>query len=373
MYTIRLCPQQSIECMKNSGPDILTLRRKLRTFYRKHARDLPWRRDQDPYRVWISEIMCQQTQVETVRPRFIEFIRQFPSVRHLASANVSEVCEAWAGLGYYTRARNLHRAATIIIKNGNVPTSFQTLLSLPGIGRYTAGAIASICAHAPTPVVDGNVIRVYTRLMAHEELSNSSTLRNDVWAWATEYARGKSPGELNQAIMEFGALVCTPKAPRCGECTLKKSCRAFAQGRVEKYPRRPPKKTRPLLHIAFALVETESGLWLQQRPTEGLWAGLWEPPSSMGPNCKTDLQTQIGPKLKSPVAQVEHLLTHRRVVADIYRVQPQPRLLAKLQKNGGRFFSAPQSAPLSSLARKVLEHAQLPYARAKQAKDISLI
>src|SRR5512140_1417330 len=198
------------------------LRAALLAFYRRHRRDLPWRRTTDPYAVWVSEIMLQQTQVETVRPRFSAFIRRFPDVETLAGTPEASVCEAWAGLGYYRRARHLHRAARVVVgeHGGKIPTSFADLRRLPGIGDYTAAAIASIAFGERVPAVDGNLVRVLARVFALPGRVGDPALVRAVRAHAQALVDCARPGDVNQALMDVGAMVCRPAAPACASCPL---------------------------------------------------------------------------------------------------------------------------------------------------------
>lgn len=325
-------------------------------WYRHGHRDLPWRRTRDPYRVWISEIMCQQTQVDTVAPRYERFVERFPTVRDLAAVREEEVCEEWAGLGYYSRARNLHRAARLVVAelDGHMPGSAAELRRLPGIGRYTAGAIASIAHGERAAVVDGNVGRVLSRMFELAEVPTSPAGQKQLWSIAERLVPAEHPGDFNQALMELGATVCTPRAPRCLICPARAWCGAHREGTVERYPTPKPRAKRKELRVAFAWVEPDDGgLWLSQRGLEGLWAGLWELPSAETP---TALATLLGlRRLAKPLARVEHTLSHRDVIATVYAARP-PRS----PPSGWRVYRDPLSAPLSALARKAIEAVGLP-------------
>ena len=225
------------------------IRRRLLAYYDGGHRDLPWRTTRDPYRIWLSEIMLQQTRVETVEPRYRRFLERFPTVDALAAASAEEVCEEWAGLGYYSRARNLHSAARQVVEEhgGRLPAGATELRRLPGIGRYTAGAISSIAYGLPEPVVDGNVARVLSRLDAVSAPASSAAGSAHLWALAGTLARGPRAGDVNQALMELGATVCTPRAPRCESCPLRSGCVARAQGSAES------SFTSPRVLLAFLL------------------------------------------------------------------------------------------------------------------------
>ena len=321
----------------------MSARSELLAFYRKHRRDLPWRRTRDPYAIWVSEIMLQQTQVDTVVPRYHKFLAEFPTVQALAAATEIQVCEAWAGLGYYRRARHLHQAARQVVQahGGALPQDVAALRRLAGIGRYTAGAVASIAFGMAVPLVDGNVERVLSRLHA---LSAPPT--QTLWALAEELVHGPHPGDLNQALMELGATVCTPRAPRCDACPWKARCRGRANPLA--YPAPRVRAERAVLRVAFAWLASPEGVWLMRRPLDGLWAGLWELPSA---GDKKTLAARYG-ALAGPLATVRHDLTHRRVLARLY----QPRALPPLvQTDGFMPYRDPTTAPLSGLARKMID------------------
>jgi A/G-specific adenine glycosylase len=322
-------------------------------WYDAHGRDLPWRCHPEAYRIWIAEIMAQQTRIETVVPRYHEFLTEFPDVRALAAAPVTRVCEAWAGLGYYRRARNLHAAAVQVVSQhgGELPREVELLRSLPGIGRYTAGAIASTAFGVEAPVVDGNVVRVLSRVHAFGEPPSAAPAQRQLWAWAAELVRGERPGDLNQALMELGALVCLPRSPRCDACPLASFCAARRRGSPEQFPCKPRPAVRKQLDVAFAWLPSGSGVWLEQRPVDGLWAGLWEPPSASGRRAKARLRERLGVELGRPLATVSHQLSHRDITARLYGAERAPRWRGNDHR---RRFVQPLDAPLSALARKAL-------------------
>ncbi len=233
-----------------------SLRRSILAWYAREKRDLPWRRTRDPYAIWVSEIMLQQTRVDTVVPFYERFLRRFPDVKSLARAREPAVLAAWSGLGYYRRARNLHAAARLITREhgGRIPRTRETLLALPGIGGYTASAIASIAFGSPEAAVDGNVIRVLARIAGLKGRRDSVALRRHVGAWAESLARGPRPGDWTQALMELGATVCLPRDPFCGGCPAARFCVARASGDPGRYPEalpaRAPRAERRLLLLA---------------------------------------------------------------------------------------------------------------------------
>lgn len=233
----------------------MTLQRALLAWYRRNRRDLPWRKDVSPYRTWVSEIMLQQTTVAAVLPYYERFLARFPDAAALADAPEEEVLKHWAGLGYYSRARNLHAAAKRIKAEG-FPTTYEGVLDLPGVGRYTAGAICSIALGLPAPLVDGNVSRVFSRLF----------MENDVkahWRLAAELVDPAAPGDWNQALMELGATVCAPAAPRCEACPLTAFCAARKAGRVSEFP--APAKRKAFVELAWTL------LWIEKDGKALLW------------------------------------------------------------------------------------------------------
>src|SRR5688572_12350954 len=254
------------------------IRRALLRWYDDNRRDLPWRRDRDPYRVWVSEVMLQQTRVGTVAPYYERWLNLFPSVRALADAPDEEVLAAWAGLGYYRRARALHQAARVVRDRyaGQLPEGDEELRALPGVGAYTAGAIASIAFGRAAPAVDVNARRVLSRLFDLER-PRPTTLERI----ATALVAPERPGEFNQALMELGATVCTPRSPACGACPLVRWCLARERGTVAHRPARRPHARVPAYRIGTAVIVRRSRVLLARRPVEGLLGGMWEFPGAM--------------------------------------------------------------------------------------------
>ena len=297
--------------------------------------------------------MLQQTRVPTVVERYPVFLREFPCVEALAAAGPGRVCEAWAGLGYYTRALNLHRAAVTIMAEhaGRLPSTAAELTGLAGIGRYTAGAVASIAYGEQVPVVDGNVVRVLCRVFAIGSAPDKNSTKSRLWALAEQLVRGEGPGDFNQAIMEHGALVCTPLGPRCPACPIRAECAACARGDPTRWPAKTKAPTVKRLDVAFVYLRDGRGVWLTRRPLSGLWAGLWELPSAQGPHARAELSARLRLQLGRPVGLVRHALTHRLVTARIYAPHPVARLRTG---QGLRRFSDPLTAPLTGLARKAI-------------------
>jgi A/G-specific adenine glycosylase len=327
------------------------LRRALLDFYRRHGRALPWRHTRDAYAIWISEIMLQQTQVETVVPHYARFLARFPDVTALASADEREVCEAWAGLGYYRRARHLHKAARAIAHElgGRLPSTESAWRALPGIGAYTAAAIASIAFDEPCAAVDGNLLRVLSRVYALPGRVDAPELVKKVRAHAQAIVQGARPGDVNQALMDIGATLCRPEQPSCQACPLRRFCMAARTDDPTRYPGKKGKTPKRSLTVAFAWIERDGQVLLEQRALDGLWPGLWELPSAQGPDAEAELAQRLGRALGARLAQVSHTLTHRAVTATVYRASVRKRL-----SRPQRFWSEPLRAPLSALARKAI-------------------
>ena len=298
-------------------PDAASLRASLLDHYDRHARDLPWRRDTDPYRVLVSEVMLQQTRVETVRGYYDAWLGRFPTIESLAEADEDEVLKAWEGLGYYRRARNLHGAARVVCeeRGGTLPDTVAELRTLPGVGAYTAGAVASIAFGVETPAVDGNVTRVLARLFDVPEPRP---------AWLRETAAGLldpgRPGDWNQALMELGATVCTPRSPRCGSCPVSSWCAARAAGTQLQRPARRERPAAPVVAISLAVIHDGSRVLLERRPRGGLLGGLWAFPearveggevaaaaAAMALARERGLEVSAGPR---PLPERRHRFTH---------------------------------------------------------------
>jgi A/G-specific adenine glycosylase len=250
-------------------------------WYEKKGRDLPWRKTRDPYAVWISEIMLQQTQVATVIPYYKKFLESFPSVRHLAKADLSEVLKIWEGLGYYSRARNLHRASKIVLNHfqGRIPDNLKDLRGLPGIGKYTAGAILSIACNKETPILDGNVKRVLSRLCAVSGNPMRGETEDLLWQLSESLIPKGFASSFNQGLMDLGSMICTPKEPQCSRCPFSHFCKGRASGNPESYPSRMAKKKIPHVEAIAAVLHRDGKVLLNQRPPKGLLGGLWEFPN----------------------------------------------------------------------------------------------
>jgi A/G-specific adenine glycosylase len=305
-------------------------RRRLLEWYDKHRRDLPWRRTRDPYAIWISETMLQQTRVDTVIPYYESFIERFPDVHTLAKANIEDIYGAWTGLGYYSRARNLQHAAQTIVADhaGELPEEADALRSLKGIGRYTAGAVASIAFDRPEPIVDGNVMRVLARFLdIHEDIAASATIER-FWQLAATLARGPRPGDLNQAVMELGATVCTPRSPQCLLCPLGSRCEATKSGDPEALPIKTKKRKPKRLDEVAAWLTRGDRVLAVKRPEGGLLGGLWQLPGGAVANpadpigsLERAIRESVGLCFSTaePAGKIEHIFTHRHLHLHVYR------------------------------------------------------
>jgi A/G-specific adenine glycosylase len=257
-----------------------TLRRRLLAWFARSARDLPWRRTRDPYRIWLSEVMLQQTQVATVRPYFDRFVRAMPTIEALAAADEQQVLRLWEGLGYYRRARQLHRAARAVVAEhgGRFPRDRQSVERLPGIGRYTAGAVLSIAFDAREPILEANTIRLWSRLLAYRGDPTSAVGSRILWAAAEAVLPRTGSGTLNQALMELGSALCTSRAPRCDACPAAMLCRARAAGLQSELPASKPKRPAEMRREAAVLVRRRGRVLLLQQPEGRRWGGLWDFP-----------------------------------------------------------------------------------------------
>jgi A/G-specific adenine glycosylase len=309
--------------------EISGLRRRLLAWYERHRRRLPWRDTRDPYRIWVSEVMLQQTQVNTALPYYRRFLARFPTLRKLAAADLGEVLKLWEGLGYYARARNLHRAAGFLAADGGrIPDRWEGFRALPGVGDYIAAAVLSIALDRPHAVVDGNVKRVLARLMTLATPVNQAASHKLFQAQADRLLNRKRPGDFNQAVMELGALVCTPAAPDCPACPLTRFCAANREGTVARYPRRVASRPVPEEQIAVGVVFKNGRVLITRRPPQGLLGGLWEFPGgkieageSPAAACVREIKEEVDLEVtvEEPLAQVRHAYSHLRVHLHVFR------------------------------------------------------
>lgn len=285
-------------------------------WYDAHGRKtLPWQQAITPYRVWLSEVMLQQTQVGTVIPYFEKFLSRFPTIDHLAQAELDQVLHLWAGLGYYTRARNLYKTACIVHEefDGKFPESLEGLVALPGIGRSTAGAILSISMGQSAPILDGNVKRILTRAHCVEGWPDSSKTNKMLWEIATKLTPKTKTQAYTQAMMDIGALICTRSKPACQACPLTKHCQSFKENRQDEFPHKKPKKKIPTKDVhLFMLVNEKDELLLIKRPPTGIWGGLWSLPEADNEEATTHLVEQHGLSLKNKTTLpgFRHTFTH---------------------------------------------------------------
>jgi A/G-specific adenine glycosylase len=332
---------------RNPKPETVALVRPLLRWFAAHARDLPWRRTLDPYAIWISEIMLQQTQVKTVIPYYERWLRELPDARALAAAPPERVLKLWEGLGYYTRARNLQKAAQQIVRDhdGEFPREFDAVLALPGIGRYTAGAITSIAFNQPAPILDGNVIRVLTRLFAIRDNPRDKATNARLWELATQlvqaascfplsafppsaFSLSGSCSALNQSLMELGATVCTPRQPACPKCPLRARCSARAKGLVDQLPNLGARTSATTRRFLAFVAERRGRVLVRQRPNGVVNAHLWEFPNvevSDGASASPELlREHLGfiAKRATPLCTIKHSITRYRITVEAWLVQP---------------------------------------------------
>ena len=261
--------------------DLPEFQNKLLQWFARQQRDLPWRQTYDPYAVWISEIMLQQTQVTTVLPYFSRWMAMLPTVKTVAEASEESILKLWEGLGYYSRARNIRKGAQLICKDYQCefPTEFEKILALPGVGRYTAGAIASVAFNQDKPIVDGNVERVICRLMDFRDNAKSKAMRNTLWQLAESWIPQGQARFFNQALMELGALICLSQSPSCLLCPVQTFCHAFKAGSTEQVPAKVQRRPLQSITTILAVIQKKDRFLIRKRPVEGLMAGLWEFPN----------------------------------------------------------------------------------------------
>ena len=312
--------------MRNTDIDI---KKPLISWYRHHHRNLPWRETDDPYAIWVSEVMLQQTQVKTVIPYYEKFLKDYPDISTLANSDLQRILKNWEGLGYYARARNLHRAANEIKNNYrcNVPNEYQVLRKLPGIGDYIASAILSIAFGHPFAVVDGNVKRVIARLLLVDQPVNKPSSLTVFKDHADKLLDKNDPGTFNQAMMELGALICTPGKPACAACPLIKQCGALEKKETHLFPTRIKSGKTPEYHTAVGVVFRNNRVLITRRKPDGLLGGLWEfpggkvqPDESSQEACIREIKEEVNldVEIDSFIKQVKHAYTHFRIVMDVY-------------------------------------------------------
>jgi A/G-specific adenine glycosylase len=348
-------------------PELASIRRLLLQHYAAHARDLPWRRTRDPYAIWVSEIMLQQTRVDTVLAYYDRFLTRFPTPQALARASEDEVLASWSGLGYYRRARLLHSGVRDVVARygGEVPREADARRALPGIGRYTAGAIGSIAFDLPEPLVDGNVARVLSRLFAVDTPPERSDTQARLWQLAEALVHGERPGALNQSLMELGAMTCRKLAPRCETCPVAAHCQAHRQGRVAELPQAKKRiDPKPVALVAIVALDASSERVLLVRGAAALFGGLWNLPMREGRGRKVALAlcAELGlpatALVARPVGELSHVLTHRRLEIELWRAQLSGREVRDGQRVQAR--SALNELGVSRLTHKAFERLDAP-------------
>jgi A/G-specific adenine glycosylase len=333
---------------------------RLLRWFKKNKRDLPWRKTADPYAIWVSEIMLQQTQVTTVLPYYRKFLKSFPTVRNLARADLSRVLKIWEGLGYYSRARNLHRASQIVLNHyhGRIPNTLEELANLPGIGRSTAGAILSFAFNKDAAILDGNAKRVLSRLFAVSASSEKRKTENTLWQISESLIPKGSSNPFNQALMDLGSMICTPRDPSCPECPLRTLCKGRRSGEPERFPPKIPKKKIPHVEAVCAVIWKKRKVLLNQRPPTGLLGGLWE-----FPNWKSESKSQLSLKgvlkkemgmnvdVKESIGTFRHTFSHFKLTLHVYHCQHVNG------KGKGRWIAARNLhlLPISRIHRRIAE------------------
>lgn len=338
--------------------------RDVTAWFHANKRDFPWRSaDRDPYRSLVSEAMLQQTQASRVAERFEGFIARFPTFEALAGAGEQDVLAAWSGLGYYRRARNLHRAAQAVVADhgGVCPRDPAPLRELPGVGRYTAGAIASMVFGVRTPLVDANVVRVLLRIEGKELPAGGGEAQRFAWARAEALVNAaQDPGAFNEGLMELGALVCKPRSPQCPACPLRAHCRARREGATDRIPTGKPAKARPRIHHAAALIHDSRGrVLVEQRAPSGLWAGMWQAPTlerdDRAPTAR-ELGRWLGAGTPLRHGAFEHATTHRLVAFEVWTIDALAPADRRRLARGRRWATRSDldALPLASAQRKAL-------------------
>lgn len=329
---------------------------------------MPWRGHADPYAVWVSEIMLQQTRVETVRPYFARFLSRFPTLADLAAAPTPDVLKIWEGLGYYSRARNLQAAARQVVTqhHGHVPRAAAALAALPGIGPYTAAAIASICFSERVPVVDGNVARVFSRYLGWSDDFRKFPARRKLAAWLQpQMARVPSPGDCNQAMMELGALLCLPRTPACARCPLAATCHACRTNTQAAFPMRPVRPAIPTRHAVAVVIRRRGRVLLVQRRESGLLGGFWELPGGDVANqpdtriAAITVRRQTGLTISGISAHgaLTHVFSHFRLHLAIYTCRQSSGRLRTQPAGRAQWASAADltSLPMATAHRRALK------------------
>jgi A/G-specific adenine glycosylase len=315
--------------VKFNKKQTIKFQRLLMNWYKRHQRKLPWRDTSNPYYIWVSEVMLQQTQVNTVIPYYERFILQFPTIKNLATSSLQKVLKSWEGLGYYSRARNFHKASKQIetLFNGNIPDQPSLFKKLPGVGDYICAAVQSIAFQHPLAVVDGNVKRLISRIFKINTPINSSTSYKMFKKKSEQLLLISNPGVFNQAMMELGAIICKSSQPICKNCPVKSLCLSFQDDVAHNYPKRLAIKSIPVYHISTAIIRKNSRLLITQRDHNGLLGGLWEFPGGKvlqnedsKKACKREVKEEVNLNIKvdKHLAQVKHAYSHFKITMDVY-------------------------------------------------------
>ncbi len=332
-------------------------------WHEQHGRkDLPWQLDNSPYHTWLSEIMLQQTQVQTVIPYYQQFKSRFPTIEALATAHVDEVLHLWAGLGYYSRARNLHQCAQIIHNQykGKFPQTLEALQALPGIGRSTAGAIVSLSMNKAAPILDGNVKRVFCRFHCIEGWSGETKAQQQLWQLAEQHLPKENAKAYNQSLMDLGATICTRSKPRCEICPLAPRCACYERKAQKDFPKPKPKKIKPIKHCFMLILQKPDGsVYLQQRPSAGIWGGLWSLPQF---DDETQLkrflsQYPINAKTEE-LPEVKHIFTHYQLNISplLCRIKREP---ARIAQTASLWYNNEHKVGLPAPVKKLIQHLPL--------------
>jgi A/G-specific adenine glycosylase len=300
---------------------------------KKHGRhDLPWQNTTDPYAIWVSEIMLQQTQVTSVIGYYAAFMQRFPDIASLANATQEQVLQSWSGLGYYSRARNLHNASQIIVDdfNGIFPTHFDDIISLPGIGRSTAAAISTFALDIPQPILDGNVKRVFARYFLIEGWTGKPAIQQQLWSIAEQENPKQDAIAYTQGLMDLGSSICTRSKPKCHVCPLRTSCQALAQNKINSLPTPKPKKALPQKETTMLIIQMGKEVLLEKRPQKGIWAGLWSLPEISSSQIATEAAKQLfglDTEPEETLQIVHHAFTHYKLA-----ITPQPLTVISTNK-----------------------------------------
>lgn len=316
--------------MIKTPQEIRRFHSQLLTWFDKNQRQLPWRQNQHPYRIWVSEVMLQQTQVNTVLDFYQKFMNRFPTLASLAAADPEEVLKYWEKMGYYARARNLHRAAQKVMQNfdGKIPDDYQQFRRLPGVGEYIAAAVLSLAFNQPCAVVDGNVKRVLARRLLIETPVNQPPAKREFQNLADHLLDRERPAQYNQAMMELGALICRPQKPLCTECPVQSGCKAFESDRQADFPVKVKSKTVPHHHLAAGVVFRGDEVLIVKRPATGLLGGLWEFPNERilarekpEQACQRIVRkiTSLNVEINGFLTQIQHAYTHFKITVEVYR------------------------------------------------------